>query len=164
MPAWIRSVDCDSPAEAAGLCAGDYILQVQGNDVRAVKHDAVVAHIKGAGSTLQLQVMSRYAWSRKFGTASDDGKHPGRHEMRTFTYTSKQNKIMSIYESLSESPYTLSVPCSLLKMLVSHIVGHPLHPCIPAYLHPCIHAFLASPLLCVPITFVMAILITRSTM
>lgn len=59
MPAWIRSVDCDSPAEEAGVCAGDYILKVQGHDVRSVKHEAVVGHIKAAGSTLDLQLMSR---------------------------------------------------------------------------------------------------------
>lgn len=54
---YIRSVDPDSPAERAGLLAGDRLIQVNDRDIEGLKHSEVVEIIRGGGGETKLLVV-----------------------------------------------------------------------------------------------------------
>lgn len=54
---FIRLVEPDTPAESAGLRAGDHILFVNGESVEDESHQQVVARIRGTEKALELIVV-----------------------------------------------------------------------------------------------------------
>ncbi|CAK8695738.1 unnamed protein product [Clavelina lepadiformis] len=54
---FIRSVDPDSPAEAAGLKAGDRVIEVNGTNMEYDKHNELVNAIKQGGDQVDLLVV-----------------------------------------------------------------------------------------------------------
>ncbi|XP_014673174.1 PREDICTED: delphilin-like [Priapulus caudatus] len=58
-PVYIESIDPGSPAEKAGLLPGDYILKLNGLDVRKCTHKHLVMLLHGSGSSPTLDVIHR---------------------------------------------------------------------------------------------------------
>uniref|UniRef100_G1NA03 Na(+)/H(+) exchange regulatory cofactor NHE-RF1 n=1 Tax=Meleagris gallopavo TaxID=9103 RepID=G1NA03_MELGA len=58
---YVRAVDPDSPAEAAGLRAQDRIVEVNGTSVEGKQHADVVAAIKAGGDETKLLVVGMLA-------------------------------------------------------------------------------------------------------
>ncbi|XP_077978302.1 uncharacterized protein LOC144433810 [Glandiceps talaboti] len=56
---FIRAVDKDSPAEEAGLKAGDRVIEVNGVNIERENHSQVVARIKAGGNETSLLVADR---------------------------------------------------------------------------------------------------------
>ncbi|XP_015251841.1 PREDICTED: Na(+)/H(+) exchange regulatory cofactor NHE-RF2 isoform X2 [Cyprinodon variegatus] len=56
---FIRSVDPDSPAERAGVRPGDRIVEVNGVNIRGLRHSEVVALIKSRGDEVCLLVVDQ---------------------------------------------------------------------------------------------------------
>ncbi|KAJ3601243.1 hypothetical protein NHX12_032216, partial [Muraenolepis orangiensis] len=56
---YIRKVEADSPAEAAGLRAGDRVVQVNGDNVDKETHHQVVQRIKALEGETRLLVVDR---------------------------------------------------------------------------------------------------------
>ncbi|NXK54826.1 NHRF1 protein, partial [Chauna torquata] len=54
---YVRAVDPDSPAEAAGLCPQDRIVEVNGTSVEGKQHADVVAAIRASGDETKLLVV-----------------------------------------------------------------------------------------------------------
>ncbi|XP_062865846.1 LOW QUALITY PROTEIN: nascent polypeptide-associated complex subunit alpha, muscle-specific form [Trichomycterus rosablanca] len=54
---YIRSVDPDSPAQRAGLLAGDRLIQVNDRRIKGMRHSEVVALIRGCGQETKLLVV-----------------------------------------------------------------------------------------------------------
>ena len=57
-PVYIRSVDFDSPARAAGVRSGDLVLRVNDNDVRYSSKMEALELLKETGPVLQLVVVA----------------------------------------------------------------------------------------------------------
>lgn len=58
---YIRSVDPDTPAEKAGLKAGDRIIEVNGKNMEYEKHALLVTSVKESGDTVSLLVVDEEA-------------------------------------------------------------------------------------------------------
>ncbi|XP_070566295.1 Na(+)/H(+) exchange regulatory cofactor NHE-RF1-like [Ptychodera flava] len=56
---FIRAVDKDSPAEAAGLLAGDRVIEVNGVNIERENHSQVVARIRAGGNETTLLVVDK---------------------------------------------------------------------------------------------------------
>lgn len=56
---YFEQVDANSPAAVAGIKQGDFLLSVNGCDVRAASHDHTVKLIKNSDSILTLTVLTR---------------------------------------------------------------------------------------------------------
>lgn len=46
------------PSQQQGIKAGDWVVSVNGTDVRYSSHDEVVSLVKGSGDELELEVVS----------------------------------------------------------------------------------------------------------
>uniref|UniRef100_F6TJS8 Uncharacterized protein n=1 Tax=Ciona intestinalis TaxID=7719 RepID=F6TJS8_CIOIN len=71
-PVSIQSVDEGSPAYEAGLKDGDYILALNGIDLRNLDHTKAVALIQGSGSMPTLVIQSSSAGKPSGSEASED--------------------------------------------------------------------------------------------
>lgn len=62
MPAlqFFEGVDMSGMAIKAGLRPGDFLLQINGVDVRTASHDEVVRLIQASGDTITLKVISHF--------------------------------------------------------------------------------------------------------
>ncbi|XP_061433001.1 Na(+)/H(+) exchange regulatory cofactor NHE-RF2-like [Lethenteron reissneri] len=58
---FVRSVDADSPAHAAGILAHDRIVQVNGQSIAGKKHSQVVALVKARKDDVTLLLVDRVA-------------------------------------------------------------------------------------------------------
>ncbi|CAG5124502.1 unnamed protein product [Candidula unifasciata] len=56
-PAFIESVDPGGAAEKAGLQAGDYLIKLNGIDVRETDHDRLIELLRDSGSSPTLEVL-----------------------------------------------------------------------------------------------------------
>merc|ERR1711981_970700 len=56
---FIGKVDPDSPAEAAGLCEGDRIIEVNGTNITQENHKQVVQRIKAVSDETRLLVVDK---------------------------------------------------------------------------------------------------------
>lgn len=54
---FIRLVEPDSPAESSGLCAGDRLVFVNGDEVESESHQQVVSRIRATAGPLELIVV-----------------------------------------------------------------------------------------------------------
>eukprot|EP00038_Savillea_parva_P010591 m.191354 g.191354 ORF g.191354 m.191354 type:complete len:750 (+) comp18315_c0_seq1:150-2399(+) len=55
---FVKRVWRDSAAETAGLCKGDMVISMDGNDLRGVTPQAVLTMVKNAGNVLAVEVVS----------------------------------------------------------------------------------------------------------
>jgi hypothetical protein len=55
-PTSVSSVDHGSPAQEMGVCVGDWVLAVNGRDVRFKSHDDVIAIVKDCGDDVTIEL------------------------------------------------------------------------------------------------------------
>eukprot|EP00056_Hartaetosiga_gracilis_P012632 m.202152 g.202152 ORF g.202152 m.202152 type:complete len:1333 (-) comp13719_c1_seq6:1622-5620(-) len=125
-PCWIRCVDANSSAEAAGVVPGDYVLKVNDTDVTELSHKDVVKTIIACGETVTLEMRSRAIMKRMLREArKSDAARKATNDINSFTqrvfaYISSRGQKMQAIESLDESFVTVTATAAFVLMLLQH--------------------------------------------
>lgn len=85
-PCILSCIVVGSPAESAGLRAGDYLVAVEGQSVRKVPHDDVVRLIGGSNGILKLQIAENY-----YSDSSEDDVQAAVRQKPKYPHKSRLN-------------------------------------------------------------------------
>lgn len=147
-PCILSCIVAGSPAESAGLRAGDYLVAVEGQSVSKVPHDDVVRLIGCSSGVLKLQIAENY-----YSDSSDDDilvttrqkpKYPHKYlnSRHTETIHSRGNKMIrdmrmgsTIFQNRNAMPFHFSPPRNLKQVSEQWKMDNHIPPPISRY-HP----------------------------
>eukprot|EP00051_Salpingoeca_urceolata_P015110 m.193505 g.193505 ORF g.193505 m.193505 type:complete len:1365 (-) comp18294_c0_seq6:248-4342(-) len=120
---WIKTVSAASPAELAGLVAGDGLLELLGQPCPdLVEAKQTLQDAADATKKLTLRVAPRPTATSLppvcSAAASSSGSNAGKMEARSYKYTSRTSRSIKAVDTLSEGPFTYSLAAEILRLFL----------------------------------------------
>lgn len=108
-PVLVCNIEQGGIAEQAGVREGDYLVELQGRDVKWSSHEQVVGVVQGAGHSLRLTVVTPlkpWAKHKSVSYATNEGGGPGSSIVRVFTPPSSRTSFSSLSSASSSTSET----------------------------------------------------------